>query len=271
MSQFSPDDDNSSATRMVDHISWQSKVVEFRQCLQSHSELLLESCFTSEVIPKIDWWWWLLAYIQVEPDLPEGDSPAVEVPENESAEEVCEDTPANIAQNEKNTDDDMADDDAATEDVTLLTEAFVVPELDNSEYFEQSFLTNTFYHMNPFWASAVTASLFEVDVVLITRETAPPSAPGKPLRYTWSTTTFAYAGPMRLAEGHLQVEQQPGIHRRCDVDFFNTPTIEILFLTGYKDVGDEDNQHFQFLRRVRVHQVTEPRNDDVPRLRFPGY
>ena len=267
LSQFSPDNDNSTATRMIDHTPWQSKVIEFRQCLQSHSELLLQSCFTEEVIPKLDWWWWLIAYIQVEPDPPEDESTAAGVPENESTEELCVNPPANIAQNENNSDDDIAEDDAPTEDVTLLTEAFVVPDLDKSAYFEQSFLAKTFYHMNPFWASAVTASLFEVDVVLITRETAPPSAPGKPLRYTWSTTTFAYAGPMRLGEGHLKVEQQAGIHRRSDVDFFNTPTIEILFLTGYKAAGDEDNQHFQFLRRVRVHRVTEPRDDDVPRLR----
>ena len=105
--------------------------------------------------------------------------------------------------------------------------------------------------MNPLWALVVFVSLFEMRAILIMRPSAPEA------KYTWSTTIFEYNAPIdNLQQDHVVVKQESYLYRMPDSSFREKPTVEILFLTGFKDIGVQDTQHFLFLQRVSKDNAT---------------
>ena len=132
-----------------------------------------------------------------------------------------------------------------------LSKGFLRATLQPADYFKGDFAEETNYHMNPIWALIVFVSLFEMRAILIVRTSVPKKE--NEAKYTWSTTIFEYNAPMDdLQQDHVRVKQESNLHRIPDSTFREKPTIEILFLTGYKDIGVEDTQHFLFLQRESV-------------------
>ena len=148
---------------------------------------------------------------------------------------------------------------------------FIGKSMRQSEYFSTNFRTNTEYHMNPHWGSYVLASLCRLRVILIMRTTSYDTTT-QSISYNWSTTVYDYNKEMvdeeKIANvDHILITQHSSLVRIPDNDFKTKDTIEIFFRTGYTIDHDgksiEDEQHFQFLRRVFCDDIAEP-SDSSP-------
>jgi len=142
------------------------------------------------------------------------------------------------------------------EDFDRLTEAFASDDIEDQDYFNGSYgIPQTedesdeaknlreFYHMDPTWAPHVFSFMFNMRVIVYTRQ----SSCNKNNRVTrmWSTTIFDYNSPVEE-----RVVQHPHLHRITDSEFRRIPTVELLFICG---VGKDHEQligHCQYLRRV---------------------
>jgi hypothetical protein len=142
------------------------------------------------------------------------------------------------------------------EDFDSLTEAFASDDIEDQDYFDGSYgIPQTedesdeaknlreFYHMDPTWAPHVFSFMFNMRVIVYTRQ----SSCNKNNRVTrmWSTTIFDYNSPVEE-----RVVQHPHLHRITDSEFRRIPTVELLFICG---VGKDHEQligHCQYLRRV---------------------
>lgn len=150
---------------------------------------------------------------------------------------------------------------AITDDeMDQLSTEFLDDDLNPSDYFIDDFKDNTEHQMNPFWATVVLASYFNMRVIVIIRDSSPKD--NKQVEYKWSTRIVEARAPIDDHNNeHISNVMFDDIIRIPDVQFLERPTVELLFLTGYKEVGVLDNQHFQFLRRVICDGVPKP---DIP-------
>lgn len=148
---------------------------------------------------------------------------------------------------------------AITDDeIDQLSTEFLDDDLSPSDYFTADFRDNTDHQMNPYWATVVLASYFNMRVIVICRDSSPKPKDEKD-KYKWSTRIIEARAPIDDHNNeHISNELFDDIIRIPDIQFLEKPTVELLFLTGYKEVGVLDNQHFQFLRRVICDGVPKP-------------
>jgi hypothetical protein len=117
--------------------------------------------------------------------------------------------------------------------------------------------------MHPYWAPLVFSYLFGVRVVVITRTTKPKENATKPshLMYVHTTKIFDFNNDeyQQNKDTYIPVTSYEKCVRLSDASFNSKPTIELLYLTGYKFshvdkskkvVRVKDDNHFLFLRRV---------------------
>jgi hypothetical protein len=121
-----------------------------------------------------------------------------------------------------------------------LSQQIYNEDLKTRQYFTEDFVEKTEYHMNPFWVPHVLASMKKVRVIVYTRVTAKETS--------WSVTSFDGTTERVIwyQHGDLKDLYQLYEFRPTDEEFKKKPTIEMLFLYGYKE---DSTKHFLFLRR----------------------
>jgi len=128
-------------------------------------------------------------------------------------------------------------------------------DFDVSFYFSSVFRepANFQYHMNPYWTALVLAYLYSIRVVVYTRTSTPLD--NGDIDYVYSVKVFEF-GPdfAQNKDTYNPVTELRGCRRIKDSQFSQRKTIELVFLTGFKDkLGNDDSaddQHFMFLRRM---------------------
>ena len=216
---------------MEQNTSWQGKLISLRSSLLNHSNWLLNSQYPKGT-REFDQDMWLL--------------PGA-------------------------TDDDYVDgfEDCENEEEKIygLSHGFINETFENQEYFLESFADkeNSEYHMNPYWAPHVLASLLQIRVIVYQQNSYenPP---------VWSVVSCEYNSPTHTTDNpHVKVEWTVQLtdkesleqHRPVDEEFKRVPTIELLLQYTGPNVG----QHFQFLRRVVCSGVTEPQDESEEQIR----
>ena len=133
------------------------------------------------------------------------------------------------------------------EERNQLTETFKSDELEQEAYFDDTFIDQTDFHMNPYWASLNVASLLECRVIIYT--VASSWSQEKGLDVSWSTKKFEYQAPIGN-DNHIAVDEIPNFYRIPDIEYKQKNTVEFLFQTGYREGGVSASNHFQFVRRI---------------------
>ena len=154
------------------------------------------------------------------------------------------------------------------DDFEELSDSFLIPDTgpDEDAYFRRSFTENEDmhrYHMHPYWAPLVFSYLYGVRVVVITRTTKPKENATKPTHLIYDHTTKIYDFNtdefQKNQDTYVPVTSYEKCVRISDASFNSKPTIELLYLTGYKFshidkkkqvIRVKDDNHFLFLRRV---------------------
>jgi len=169
------------------------------------------------------------------------------------------------------TDDDYVDgneDDCDDEKMLVygLSHTFIDPTLQMREYFIEDFgEEKSEFHMNPYWATHVLASLLRIRVIVYQHNVYedPP--------VVWSVISFEYNSPTHSTDNPhvkvvwiVQLQNKADLEgcRISDTEYKRIPTIELLFSYYGSDVG----QHFQRLRCVVCSGVNETqvtRNESV--------
>jgi hypothetical protein len=167
------------------------------------------------------------------------------------------------------------------EDAMELSDSFLIPDTDSMDpYFSKSFTEEKDmhkYHMHPYWAPLVVSYLFGVRVVVITRTTKPTDNARKPEDFVYTYTTKVFDFSKKDYEENKNTYVPITSYEKCvrlsDLSFLTKPTIELLYLTGWKfshidpkkgkAVHQPDDNHFLFLRRVLCLKIP-------PNLPLPG-
>jgi hypothetical protein len=131
----------------------------------------------------------------------------------------------------------------------------VIPgKVDPSVYFADDFTDDDQYQMNPYWSAIVIAHVFKVRVVIITRVSSPKenATSESDVNYNHSTMIFDFDDEFEAdKDKYIPVKEYPNCYRVSDVSFHTKPTVELLYITGFKSLGGgADDNHFLFLRRV---------------------
>ena len=151
-----------------------------------------------------------------------------------------------------------------------LSDYFVKEDFRRKQYFNAEFGTDhTAYHMQPYWAAHVLASLYQLRVILYVMNASETT-------YSWSLMSFEYKHPEHsINNPHVQIEWITDLNntsdlsrvRISDMEFRRVSTIEILYQTGFLTTGAHNVQHFQFLRRVIYSGVSRPPEPSSTTLR----
>jgi hypothetical protein len=154
-----------------------------------------------------------------------------------------------------------------------LSNSFLIPNNDDiSLYFNDDFTENEdmhHYHMNPYWSALVIAYVFGVRVIVITRISSPKkdAENENDVDHSHGTKIFEFDNDFRSSiDTYVPVTEHGKLFRISDASFRAKPTIELLYITGFKslDAGPDDN-HFLFLRRVLCVKVPS----DIPVSKTP--
>ncbi|MFN7263283.1 MAG: hypothetical protein ACK5TW_00225, partial [Cyanobacteriota bacterium] len=131
-----------------------------------------------------------------------------------------------------------------------LSDYFAREDFRRQQYFNSAFGTDyTEFHMQPFWAGHVLASLHHIRVIVYVMN-------ANEVSHSWSIMSFEYKNPEHtINKPHVQVDWTTDLSdkadlsrvRISDVEFRRVPTIEILYQTGFFTNGSNNTQHFQFL------------------------
>ena len=169
------------------------------------------------------------------------------------------------------------------DDIKEFSDSFLIPNTgrDEQAYFHRSFTENDEmhqYHMHPYWTPLVFSFLYNVRVVVITRTTKPKENATKPSHFEYTHTTKIFDFDTDEFEmnkaTYVPVTSSEKCVRISDTAFSSKPTIEILYITGFKfshidektrkAIQKKDDQHFLFLRRVLCVRI--PPNLPLPNV-----
>jgi len=233
---YSVYNNNASSARvksMLKNRPWQAKVIAFRKKLQEHSRWLLSVMYPKSERDYEDLMWFYAGI---------WDEREIETFEGVEGDEDNPGLPPHIG----------------------LSDAFAYEEAPAKNYFVSTFINETDYHMNPFWAPHVLASLLKMRVIVYTQKIADL----KHSSHLWSIMSFDYRNETHTRTNpHIHVDWNTDLEtkidlervRISDIEFKQKPTIEILY-QNRPDPADEKETigHFQFLRRVICSGVSMP-------------
>jgi hypothetical protein len=197
---------NTSYQPMSTNSPWQKKILQLRRCMKQQSELLLRREYPPENRSQ-DFWQYTTVY------------------------------------------------GGTAEEFDNLSNAFASDDLDDVAYFDGSFGISLqdcsqeagelreFYFMDPTWAPHVFSFVFNLRVIVYSRQSTCTKA--NKLGTTWSTTIFYFNNPV-----NERVMQYPFLHRITDTEFKQIATVELLFTFGVSKNQHKIPGHFQYLRRV---------------------